>query len=148
MASRKLLLPNLDLLPELPAVFTLNRCNLNQPVWNFLVNSNKVICRMSPAHPPTPPHKQRRGDLHNKTFAVPFPEIQRCPCLKTSLFSSLRAPLCHPSSYKNPSILYNPLKGPSGCWMGCCLIHESITPIRSQIYSAEFCFFMNNVIHL
>lgn len=39
------------------------KCNLSQPVWNFLVITSEVICHVSPLAP-----RGRRSNLHDKNY--------------------------------------------------------------------------------
>ena len=64
MASLALkpMMPNLDLKPN--CSFNLyQKYNLNQPVYNFQVITNEIICNS----------RGRKGNLHDKTCAFPTP---------------------------------------------------------------------------
>ena len=62
---------NQDFIPNLIAVSTtLRNVILNQPAWNFLVSTDKVICHVGCLHPP---------------------EKRQCTCLPHQHVSSIRA---------------------------------------------------------
>ena len=97
----KSMIPNLDLDTGLNCSFELlQKCNLNQPVWNFLVSINEVIYHVGPLHPP-------EEEAIYVVKPLPFPRHptspkRRYPGLKIMLPFLLRiAPLPYPSSYKN-----------------------------------------------
>lgn len=96
------MIPNLDLITDLTIVFNLyEKCKLNRPVWNCLVNTAKSSLSHGPSS-----YIGRRHSMHNKTlvFSSPHPhsEVRESPGLKRILsFLLLITPLPHPRSYKN-----------------------------------------------
>ena len=95
----KPLKPNLDLISWPNCCFNHSqRHHLNQPVCNFLVNTNELISHTGP-----PPNPQRTGTLHYKNLCHPF-----CPKWGPDLLLIAPLPHLHPPPMKTFHF-YNPL---------------------------------------
>ena len=95
----KPLKPNLDLISWPNCCFNHSqRHHLNQPVCNFLVNTNELISHTGP-----PPNPQRTGTLHDKNLCHPF-----CPKWGPDLLLIAPVPHLHPPPMKTFHF-YNPL---------------------------------------
>lgn len=108
----KSMTPNLDLISNLIAVSAFHqKCNLNQPVWNFLVSTNEVICHLGLLQ--ASEEEEAICMINPLQFPSPHERGHHVPKI-ILFFLLLIAPLPHPSSYKN-FILYNPSESPSSC---------------------------------
>lgn len=87
------------------------KCNLNQPVWNFLVSISEVNGHLGPLQSP----KVRRGNLHDKHPAVHSPGKKMSWLVAILSFLLLNSLLAPPFCLQKPSILYNHSECPSSC---------------------------------
>ena len=86
---------------------------------SFWLSTSKATCHVGLLYPSK--RKKRQSSR------LPSLKLKRSPGLKIILsFLLLITPSPHPSSYKKLCVLYNCSKLTSSCYMGCCLIHESL----------------------
>ena len=111
------------------------KCNLSQPVWNFLVITSEVICHVSPLAP-----RGRSSNLHDKSYCNSPPPKKRCwPQIILFLLEITSLP--HPPSVQKLQFVSKLLKHLSACQIGCFLISESLNKAKdSQFTWLNFCF--------
>lgn len=118
---QKLMIPNLDLIPNLFAVSASPRnvilTNQSEIFWSTI---SKVICYMGPFHP----LKKEEAICMMKTFPFLFsPQKVMSPGPNIiPSFLLLIVPSPYPLHIKTFH-LYNPLEHLSSCEVGCCLIY-------------------------
>ena len=116
--SANVLMPNLDLILDLIAIFTFPRnIIVIRPLWNFLVSPTEINCMIRFSSFP-------QKKVTNPETIIPF--------------LLLITPLPHSSLIK-PCILYNSSEGSSVYymeWFMNCWIKQ----LGFEIYSGEFCF--------